>query len=77
MEIDGSTQKISPVIQIPRNPLHLKGNATTEANSENGKHKGLKFCNFVAILNNSDNAGVVSKPSNFFALKIKGKGRQR
>ena len=51
MKSDGSTQKISPVIHIPRNPLLLKGNARTEVNSENGKHKGLKFCNFVAILN--------------------------
>jgi len=65
MKIDGSTQKISPVIQIPRNPLHLKGNARTEANSENGKHKGLKFCNFVAILNNNDNAGVSVNQATF------------
>jgi len=77
IKIDGSTQKISPVIQIPRHPFHVKENARTDTNIENRKRKGLKFCNFAAILNNSDNAGVVSNPSNSFALKIRDKGRQR
>ena len=69
IKIDGSTQKISPVIQIPRDPFHLKENARTDANIENRKRKGLKFCNFAAILNNSDNAGVVRNPSNSIARR--------
>ena len=49
--------------QIPRDPFHLKENARTDVNIENRKRKGLKFCNITAILNNSDNAGVVSNPA--------------